>query len=100
MDPTQLRFWIKTLVDSGADIKVASKAIGKMEGGVAKYGDFDPEKDTRVFSKEILDELYDGINYSVMAMLKAQQYNEPTDEVIKILKDLIKLCKYIEVNLR
>lgn len=44
----------------------------KMEHGQKKYGVFDPQKDKRNLVDDILDELYDAINYTRMGVSAGQ----------------------------
>lgn len=92
-----IEFWTKTLLDNGANVKIISKAIGKMEAGIHKYGEFNPKTDTRNFVEELLKELYDGVNYCLLGMLK--EPDKKTD-LESLLANLVNTIHLIEQTLR
>ena len=97
MTINHIEFWTKRLLECDANVKIISKAIGKMEVGIKKYGDFDPDLDEREFVEELLKELYDGINYCLLGTLKdPHKENQYTD----LLKQLIPMIHFIEQRLR
>lgn len=93
----QIEFWTKKLLECNANVKIISKAVGKMEKGVEKYGDFNPESDDREFVEELLKELYDGINYCLLGSLKEPSKEESYSD---LLNQIIPIIHFIEQRLR
>lgn len=92
-----IEFWTRKILEADGNVKIVSKAIGKMESGIKKYGEFDPVNDKREFIEELLKELYDGINYCLLGAIK-----EPAKEVqySDLLKEIVFLVHYVEQRLR
>ena len=44
----------------------------KMKAGQAQHGEYDPETDKRDFFDEILEELYDSVNYHKMMIIRVK----------------------------
>lgn len=57
-------------------VEILSRCLYKMQEGTEKYGDYDPETDPRDMFHESMEELIDGINYLVMAIMKINKMKE------------------------
>ncbi len=49
------------------------ECLKKMEAGSMKYGEYDPDTDTRDLVEEAIEELHDAVNYIGMMILKLKR---------------------------
>ena len=62
--------------DVAEAMKITEKALGRMKGGVKKYGVFDPDTDRRDLLEWAEEELLDHIIYSSMLIMRLRHLGE------------------------
>ena len=97
MENKQIIEWSRKLIDANAKNNTIHRCVKKMIQGDATYGEWSPHNDEpRNFASEIHEELYDCINYCIMALLIEECQTLGQYNIVKfkeILKTFVKLIE-------
>ena len=63
------------------DMQIFRQCIEREESGLDEYGEFDPVGDSRNMYQEMIEELYDVINYARFQIKKLRRIDENTNRL-------------------